>query len=619
MAKSESRAPIKVCWQKKAGTPVCSTIKNWSRLLHQDDELPRRVDRRSLRRLLRYALAYPRLLKQAAVLLILSTLGQVLGPVLVKVFLDDYVTQGHYPARDLIFLAVAYAGLYGLSAWAGYWQAMRLNDVAFSVVRSIRAQVFSTVVRKPLSYFDHRPTGKLVSRITNDTEAIKDLFLHVVATFAQGIVLIVAIFIAMALLDIRLMLVCLVIMPVMIVVMINYQRLSAPRYHKARSILSQINATMSESIQGMKIIQLMNQQKRFHQRFTDTSQSHFAARMTNLKLDAILLRPMPDLLRTMTLAGVLFYFGSQSMTTAVEIGVIYAFINYLSRITEPVMQMTQRLSMLQQAVVAGERVFEILDEGKEEHKNARQMIEQGRVEFRDVSFSYDGKHPVLNNINFVVEPGEFYAVVGHTGSGKSTLMSLLMRFYTPQSGQILLDGWQLHEIDQNSLRNQVGVVMQDPFITTGSVRDNICLGQVMSDEQIVRAAKQAQLHEFVMSLPDAYNTMMDERGGNFSTGQRQLLSLARTLAHDPMILILDEATANIDSHTEAVIQSALMQLKGKTSIIAIAHRLSTITSADQILVLHQGEIAQRGTHQGLLGHEGLYRNMYLLQQSRGDG
>lgn len=584
--------------------------------MHQDDEVPQRLDRRSLRRLLRYALAYPRLLKQSAALLILGTLGQVMGPVLVKIFLDDYVTQSHYPLNDLLLLGCAYAALYGLSAWAGYWQAMRLNEIAFNVVRSLRAQVFSTVIRKPLSYFDHRPTGKLVSRITNDTEAIKDLFLHVLSTFVQGIVLMIAIFIAMAILDPRLMLVCLIIVPVMFMVMLTYQRLSAPRYHKARSILSQINATLSESVQGMRIIQLMNQQHRFNQDFVKTSQSHFAARMTNLKLDAMLLRPMPDLLGTLTLAGVLFYFGSLSMTTAVEIGVIYAFVNYLARITEPVLQMTQRLSMLQQAVVAGERVFEILDEGSQTQVSANQQITNGHVEFTDVSFSYDGEHPVLRNINFSVEPGQFYAIVGHTGSGKSTLMSLLMRFYAPQTGQILLDGWQLHEIDQDSLRNQVGVVLQDPFITTGTVRDNICLGQDMTDEQIVRAAEQAQIHEFVMTLPLAYDTPMDERGANFSTGQRQLLSLARTLAHKPRILILDEATANIDSHTEAVIQSALMQLKGSSSIIAIAYRLSTITAADQILVLHQGEITQRGSHQQLLAHEGLYRNMYLLQQSR---
>jgi len=585
--------------------------------LYQDDDIPQQVNRRSLLRLLKYALAYPRLLKQAAVFLLLTTLGQVMGPVLIKIFLDDYVTQAYYPLRDLLVLACIYAVLYGISAWAGYLQAMRLNEVAFSVVRSIRSQVFSTVVRKPLSYFDHRPTGKLVSRITNDTEAIKDLFLHVMATFVQSITLIVAIFIAMAILDWRLMLVCMVIMPVMVIVMINYQRLSAPRYHRARSILSQINATLSESIQGMRLVQLLNQQQRFAGRFTDTSQSHFEARMRYLKLDALLLRPMPDLLRTLTLAALLLYFGTQSMTTAVEIGVIYAFISYLSRITEPVLQMTQRLSMLQQAVVAGERVFTILDEGAEENALANQQIETGKVEFRDVCFSYDGENPVLRDISFTVQPGEFYAVVGHTGSGKSTLMSLLMRFYSPQAGEILLDGKHLHEIEQNSLRNSVGVVMQDPFITTGTIRENITLGLDMSDQEVIEAAIQAQIHDYVMKLPQAYGTPMDERGGNFSTGQRQLLSLARTLAHKPKILILDEATANIDSHTEAVIQQALMMLKGSTSIIAIAHRLSTITSADQILVLHHGVINQRGTHQQLLAVDGLYRNMYLLQQNRG--
>ncbi len=578
-----------------------------------DEELPRKVNHRSLLRLLKYSLAYPRLLWQAGALLLLGVLGQVMAPVLIKIFIDDHITQSHYPVNDIAMLAGIYVVLYLVSAWAGYYQAMRLNRVAFSVVRTIRSQVFATVIRKPLAYFDHLPTGKLVSRITNDTEAIKDLFLHVVAAFAQSITLIIGVFIAMFILDWRLMLVCVAIMPLTVFIMLTYQRLSSPRYHRARSILSQINATISEAIQGMRLVQLMNQQQRFNNNFTEVSQGYFGARMRNLRLDAFMLRPMPDLLRTVTLAGLLLFFGQQSMASVVEIGVMYAFITYLARITEPVLLMTQRLSLLQQAVVAGERVFSILDDGTEAHAHGSEQIEHGSITFDDVSFSYDGVKPVLSDISFHVAPGEFYAVVGHTGSGKSTLMSLLMRFYSPQSGHILLDGKPLAEINQDSLRERVGVVLQDPFITTGTVRENICLGRDMSDEQVVAAATQAQIHDHIMSLPARYDTLMDERGSNFSTGQRQLLSLARTLAHEPLVLILDEATASIDSHTEAVIQQALMKLKGKTTIIAIAHRLSTITAADCILVLHDGEVRQQGTHQTLLAREGLYQQMYQLQ------
>jgi ATP-binding cassette subfamily B multidrug efflux pump len=581
--------------------------------LNLDDKQSEGLDLSALWRLLRYALAYPRLLKQAGGLLLLATAGQVLGPVLVKIFLDDYVTQGHYPVSELAGLALAYGVFYALSAWAGYQNAMRFNEVAFNVVRTIRSQVFAAVMRKPLAYFDHRPTGALVSRITNDTEAIKELFVQVMSTFVQNVTLIIAVFIAMAYLDVRLMLLCSIILPTVIIVMFYYQRLSAPRYHRARSVLSRINATLSESIQGMRIVQMLNQQRRFNGDFRRISQDLFKARMSNLRLDALMLRPLPDLIRTLTLAGLLFYFGTQSFDSVVEVGVIYAFINYLSRITQPVVEMTQRLSLLQQAVVAGERVFGIMDEAGESQRASTQMIGAGRVQVEDLGFSYDGEHPVLEGINFCVEPGQFYAIVGHTGSGKSTLMSLLLRFYAPQHGRILIDGIPLEQIDQYNLRAQMGVVLQDPFISAGSVRDNITLGLPISDEKLVAAAQQAQLHEFVMSLPDGYDTLLGERGGNLSTGQRQLLSLARTLVREPRILILDEATANVDSHTEAVITRALNKLRGSTTILAIAHRLSTITHADQIVVLHQGRVVQQGSHQALLAQDGLYRHMHELQ------
>ncbi len=584
--------------------------------MHQDDKHQQGVDLAALWRLLRYSLAYPRLLKEAGVLLLLATAGQVLGPVLIKIFLDDYVAAAHYPVGELTLLALAYALFYGLSAWAGYQNAMRFNQVAFSVVRTIRSQVFASVMRKPLAYFDHRPAGALVSRITNDTEAIKELFVQVMSSFVQNITLILAVFIAMAYLDLRLMLLCSVLLPTVTVVMYYYQRLSSPRYHWARSVLSRINASINEAIQGMRIVQMLNQQSRFSKQFRNISQEYFEARMSNMRLNAMMLRPLPDLLRTITLAGVLYYFGSQSFNTVVEVGVIYAFINYLSRITEPVVEMTQRLSFLQQAVVAGERVFGIIDEKGEAQAPSEYRIGPGKIQLENLSFSYADEHPILKDISFSIQPGQFFAIVGHTGSGKSTLMSVLLRFYPVKTGRILIDGIPLHQIDQESLRAQMGVVLQDPFISASTVRENITLGLPIAQSQVEAAAKQAQLHEYIMSLPEGYDTMLGERGGELSTGQRQLLSLARTLARQPRILILDEATANVDSHTEAVITRALNTLRGSTTIIAIAHRLSTIIHADQIVVLHQGQMVQQGSHLALLADEGLYRHMYELQMQK---
>jgi len=475
------------------------------------------------------------------------------------------------------------------------------------------------VLRMPLSFFDHTPTGSLISRITNDTETIKDLYVNVISRLIQNGIMITGIFIAMALLDPRLMLICLILVPLALAAMLIYQKLSAPLFHRARSLISDINAQLNESLQGMALIQVMNQQRRFAATFEKTVKAHYRARVANVRLDGLMLRALVDLLSMLTLAGLLFLFGFRSLEQVVEIGVIYAFINYLSRFSEPLIEITQRLNLLQQALVSGQRVFALMDQATEQYPETQTdaRITRGEVRFEQVRFSYDGKHEVLKGLDLHIPPGGFQAVVGHTGSGKSTLISLLMRFYPVRQGRILIDGTPLEQIPAAELRRQVGIVQQDAFIFSGTLADNIAMGAALSQAEIEAAARQANLHEFVLSLPDGYQTLLGERGGNLSTGQRQLLSLARTLARQPRVLILDEATANIDSETESRIMTSLRALRGKVTILAIAHRLSTVTDADRILVLHRGEIAQQGSHRELLATDGLYRHIYQLQEQRG--
>ncbi|MDZ4263639.1 MAG: ABC transporter transmembrane domain-containing protein [Pseudomonadota bacterium] len=565
-------------------------------------------------RLLSYGLSDKKLLRQALILLLIATAAEVAGPLLIKLFLDDYVVPGHWQPNAMLTIGAAYLFFMILAASTNYLQAVRLNLIAQHAVQTLREQVFAKALAMPLSYFDRTPTGSLISRITNDTESIKELYVNVIGTFIQNIMRILGILIAMALLDWQLMIICLLFVPVITALMYLYQRLSAPIFHQARTLLSDINARLHETIQGIKVLQLLGQEPRFRRDFTALSNEHNRVRLRNIKLDSILLRPLVDMIQVALLAGLLYSFGYQSLSSPVEIGVIYAFVTYLGRFSEPLVEITQRLSLYQQAIVAGERVFTLLDsDNSTPARNSRVQIHAGKIEFRDIRFSYDNKHDVIKNVTFIIPAGQFHAIIGHTGSGKSTLTQLLLRFYAPQQGEIRIDGHALESFSEEVLRQQVGIVQQDPFIFNSSVRDNIAMGQPFSDAAIKQVAKQAGLHEHVQRLPQGYDTIMNERGSNLSTGQRQLLALARTLIHKPKVLILDEATANIDSHTEAQIQTALMQLRGEITLLVIAHRLSTIEKADQILVLNHGELVQHGSHNQLLGVAGVYRHLYEMQ------
>lgn len=568
-------------------------------------------------RLLSYALVDKKLVRQALILLLIATAADVAGPLLIKLFLDDYVVPGNWQPNAMAGIAAAYIFFMILAASTNYLQAVRLNVIAQHAVQTLREQVFAKAMAMPLNYFDRTPTGSLISRITNDTESIKELYVNVVGMFIQNIMRILGILIAMALLDWRLMIICLLFVPVVATLMYFYQRLSAPIFHQARTLLSDINAHLHETIQGIKVIQLLRQEPRFRRDFTTLSNNHNRVRLRNIKLDSVMLRPLVDMIQVALLAGLLFSFGYDALSSPVEIGVIYAFVTYLGRFSEPLIEITQRLSLYQQAIVAGERVFTLLDsDNTTPARNSRAQIHAGKIEFRDIRFSYDNKHNVINNVSFTIPAGQFHAIIGHTGSGKSTLTQLLLRFYSPQQGEIRIDGHPLESFSEEELRKHVGIVQQDPFIFNSSVRDNIAMGQPFSDAAIKQVAKQAGLHEHVQRLPQGYDTIMNERGSNLSTGQRQLLALARTLIHKPKVLILDEATANIDSHTEAQIQTALMQLRGEITLLVIAHRLSTIEKADQILVLNHGELVQHGSHNQLLGMAGVYRQLYEMQTLR---
>ncbi|TDK64710.1 ATP-binding cassette domain-containing protein [Bacillus salipaludis] len=575
------------------------------------------TDKKVLFRLLSYTKPHKKALSWGFLFLLLTTIGDIVGPILVKIFIDDYLTPGKLTFKPLLILGSVYMGIQIIKAILMFFQLVKFQEIALKIIQQLRIDVFSKVQALGLRYFDQTPAGSIVSRVTNDTEAIKDMFVTVLATFIQSGFLLIGIFIAMFILNVKLAVLCVVIIPIVLLVMNLYRKYSSRFYTDMRERLSQLNAKLSESLSGMSIIQMFRQEKRLRKEFADINEQHYLAGMKNIKVDGLLLRPAIDLIYVFGLIIVLSYFGITSFQHTVEIGVLYAFISYLDRFFEPVNQMMMRLSLYQQAIVAGGRVFKLLDE--EELAPAQQEeeslnIEAGRIEFKHLSFSYDGERDVLKNISFTANPGETVALVGHTGSGKSSIINLLMRFYEYERGDILIDGVSIREFSKEVLREKLGLVLQDPFLFYGTLKDNIRLHNTeLTNEQVVEAAKFVQAHGFIEKLEDGYDHKVVERGSTFSSGQRQLIAFARTIAANPKILVLDEATANIDTETEEAIQTALAKMRKGRTTIAIAHRLSTIQDADLILVLHQGEIVERGTHQELLSQEGLYHKMFLLQ------
>lgn len=575
-----------------------------------------REQRKVLLRLLSYAGPHKKAIAAAFLFLLLTTLGEISGPVLIKIFIDDYLAPRDLRFAPLFLLGVAYVGIQVAKSIFSYVQLYKFQEIALKIIHDIRVEIFSKVQSFGLAFFDKTPAGSIISRVTNDTEAIKDMFVTVFVTFIQSGVLILGIMGAMYFLNVKLAIFCTFIFPVIFVIIAAYRKYSTIVYHDLRERLSQLNTKLNESLQGMNIIQHFRQEHRLRKEFQDINSKHYQAGMKNIKIDALLLHPATNLVYIAALALVLGYFGITSLNSPVEIGVLYAFVNYLGRFFRPVMDMMMHLSLYQQAIVSASRVFAVID--KEESAPVQtaqeEVIKEGEIEFKNVYFSYDGRKEVLKNISFTAKKGETVALVGHTGSGKSTIINLLMRFYEFERGKILIDGKSIKSYSKDELRRKIGLVLQDPFIFYGTIADNIRLYNTeLTNTDVEKAAKFVQAHQFIENLKDGYDHLVSEKGLTLSSGQRQLVAFARTMAHNPQILVLDEATASIDTETEEAIHSALAKMRKGRTTIAIAHRLSTIQDADQILVLHHGKIVERGTHHQLLAEKGLYYKMYLLQ------
>ncbi|MFD1177291.1 ABC transporter ATP-binding protein [Paenibacillus puldeungensis] len=510
------------------------------------------------------------------------------------------------------FLAVSIVMEFGKTYW--------LQSSANKVIQKLRIDVYAHIQRLPVHFFDNLPAGKVVSRVTNDTEAIKELFIAVLANFFSGIINMLGVYVALFLLDVRLGLICLFVVPIIWAWVILYRKLATKYNTIIRSRLSEINAIINESIQGMSIIRIFRREKQTEEEFEKLNDDYMKNQNKMLNLNAFTSHNLVNVIRSLSFAVVLWYFGSAQLdgTSVISLGVLYAFVDVLGRLFQPITGMVNQLAALDSSMVSAGRVFSLMDEPGEDVVDGSMPRYKGNVVFKDVSFAYK-KDYVLKNISFEAKQGQTVALVGHTGSGKSSIINLLFRFYDPQKGTIMIDGQPVKDLPKQWIRQHMGIVLQDPYLFTGTIASNVSLGdERISRETIEKALNDVGATQILAHLPKGLDEPVVEKGSTLSAGERQLISFARALAYDPAILILDEATSNIDTETEALIQSALEVLKrGRTTFI-IAHRLSTIHNADQILVLHRGEIVERGTHDELLAQGGRYYQMYRLQHGASD-
>jgi len=530
----------------------------------------------------------------------------------------DVASFYRHDVRPVMLLIGLIIALALVASALNFIQSFILQSTAHRAVQRIRTDVFRHIHRLPVRFFDNTPVGQVVSRIANDTENVKELYVSFTSTFVVSGLNIAGVFVMLLILDWRMALLCAILLPLYAGIMVIHLKYSRKYVAVIRARLAEMNATLNEAIGVMPIIQAFRREKALVEEFDELNNDRYRNQVMQFRIFAFSGRNAVYFCGRVFTAIIIWYFGSESLVSAISFGVFYAFIDYLGRIFEPIIGIFDQLMNAQRAVVSAERVFALMDEeGMEAEPDAADVKRpEGHVAFDRVTFGYKAGEPVLREVSFEAKRGETVALVGHTGSGKSSIMNLLLGFYEPDSGTIAIDGQPIADMSKQALRRHMGIVLQDPFLFTGDIRFNVGLHRRdWEDERLWHALREVGAADFVRALPGGLDEPVVERGSTLSAGQRQLISFARALAYDPAVLILDEATASIDSETETMIQRALDVLRNGRTTFVIAHRLSTIKDADCILVLHRGVIAERGTHEELMALEGRYYRMYQLQAS----
>ncbi len=567
----------------------------------------------SLMRLLKRALPYWKIILLCMLCVLLVNMAELYKPLIMERVIDDFLI-GSKPERGLYSITgmgIIYLLLIAVSSGLTVFQVNAINHVGQSIVTDLRRTVFSHIQRMPLSVLDKYSSGRLITRATNDVEALSELFTDVIIDLFRDVFLLAGIIIIMLSLDIQLALIGFTVIPFIALITNIIKKKMKANFIAIKSLTGRINGFFAENIAGMKLVQIFNMQKDKENEFQVLNNKYYAASLTRLKLNSIL-RPSIEIFNTLAIALLVWYGMGRIINRTLDLGVLYAFTNYIKQFFAPINDLAEKYNTIQSAVVSADRVYELLDQkdSLEDYDSGIQVGRlEGSIEFKNVWFAYNEGEWVLKDVSFRIEKGQTAAFVGATGSGKTTIINLISRFYQVQKGEILIDGININDINLRDLRRNISVVLQDVFLYSGSIRDNITLNTPMSEEEVQRALELSCADTFIQELPNKLDEPVSERGSTFSAGQRQLLAFARTIAHDPSIFVLDEATANIDTKTEKLIQKSIENVStGRTTLI-VAHRLSTIRHADVIFIIRKGRIVEKGNHETLMELGGYYSRL----------